>query len=98
MIKKFHTQAIWILKKFFYIHAIINLIENIQEIVDDKQIGCGAFEDLEKAFDTVDGTLLLKKLSYYGIRSIASRWYKSYLSNCAQYFSINDLNLNHSRV
>ena len=93
MIKKFHTQAIWILK-FFCIHAIMNLIENIQEIVDDKQIGCGAFVDL----DTVDGTLLLKKLSYYGIRSIANRWGKSYLSNCAQYFSINDFNLNHSRV
>ena len=98
MIKKFHSQAVWILKKIFYIYAIINLIKNIQEIVDDKEIRCGVLVNLEKAFDIVDGTLLLKKLSYYGIRSIANRWGKSYLSNCAQYFSINDFNLNHSRV
>ena len=33
--------------------------------------------DLEKAFDTVDHTLLQNKLSYYGIRVIANRWFKS---------------------
>ena len=40
-------------------HTIISLIENIQKIVDDKQIACEVFIYLEKAFDTVDHTLLL---------------------------------------
>ena len=76
-------------------HAIISLIENIQESIDNKQIAGGVFIDLEKAFDSVDHTLLLNKLSYYGIRGIANRWFKSYLSNRTQYVSINGFNSNH---
>ena len=45
--------------------------------------------------DTVDHTLFLNKLSYYGIRGIANRWFKSYLSNRTQYVSINGFNSNH---
>ena len=52
--------------------CIISLIEIIQKSVDDKQIACGVFIDPEKAFDTVDHTLLLKKLCCYGIRGIAN--------------------------
>ena len=53
-------------------HAIISLIENI---------ACEVFIDREKAFDH---TLLLNNLSYYGIRGIADRRFKSCLSNHAQ--------------
>ena len=67
-------------KKFSTSHAIISLIENIQKCIDDKQIACGVFIDLEKAFDTVEHTLLLSELPYYGIRGIANGWFKSYLS------------------
>ena len=62
-------------KNFSISHAIISLIENVQKSVDDKQIATGVFIDLEKAFDTVDHTLLLNKLFYYGIRGIANRWF-----------------------
>ena len=82
-------------KKVSTLHAIISLIENIQKGVDDKQIACGVFIDLEKAFDTVDHTLLLNKLSCYDIRGIANRWFRSYLSNRTQYVSINGFNSNH---
>ena len=78
-------------------HAIISIIESIQEIVEDKQIACGVFINLEKAFDTVNHTLLLNKLSYY-FRSIANRSGKFYLSDHAQYFTINGFNSNHNRV
>ena len=53
--------------------ATISLIENIQKSVDEKQIACGVLMDLEKGFDTIDHNLLLNKISYYVIRSIANR-------------------------
>ena len=39
--------------------AFICLTENIQRSVDDKQIVCGVFIDLEKTLDSVGHTLLL---------------------------------------
>ena len=44
--------------------------------------------DLQKAFDTVDYEILLSKLDYYGIRGILNNWFKSYLSSCKQFASI----------
>ena len=73
-------------KKISTSHAIISLIENVKKSVDDKQIACGVFIDLEKEFDTVDHTLLLNKLSYCGIRSIANKWFKSYLRSQNTFF------------
>ena len=51
--------------------------------------GCGIFVDLQKAFDIVDHEILLSKLDYYGIQGISNNWFKSYLSNCTQFVSIN---------
>ena len=45
--------------------------------------------DLQKAFDTVDHQILLAKLSHYGIRGVSNDWFRSCLSNCSQYVSIN---------
>ena len=44
---------------------------------------------LQKAFDTVDQKILLAKLNHYGICGVSNDWFKSYLSNCNQYVSIN---------
>ena len=70
-------------------HALINITENIRKALDDGNIGCGVFVDLQKAFDTVDHQILLAKLSHYGIRGVSNDWFKSYLSNRSQYVSIN---------
>ena len=70
-------------------HALINITENIRKAFDNGNIGCGVFVDLEKAFDTVDHQILLAKLNHYGIRGVSNDWFKSYLSNCNQYVSIN---------
>ena len=70
-------------------HALIKIIENIRKALDDGNIGCGVFVDLQKAFDTVDHQILLAKLNHYGIHGVSDDWFKSYLSNCNQYVSIN---------
>ena len=70
-------------------HALINITGNIRKALDDGNIGCGVFVDLQKAFDTVDHQILLAKLNHYGIRGVSNDWFKSYLSNRHEYVSIN---------
>ena len=69
-------------------HILIYITENIRKALDDGNIGCGIFVDLQKAFDTVDHQILLAKLNHYGICGVPNDWFKSYLSN-HQYLSIN---------
>ena len=69
--------------------ALINITENIRKALDDGNMGCGVFVDLQKAFDTVDHQILLAKLNHYGICGVSNHWFKSYQSNLNQYVSIN---------
>ena len=53
-----------------------------------KNIGCGIYIDLQKAFDTVEHTWLAK-LEHYGIHGIANEWFKFYLFDRKQFVYIN---------
>ena len=61
---------------------------NIGKALNDGNVVCGAFADLEKVFDTVDHQILLAKLNHNGIPEVSNDWFKSYLSNRNQYVSI----------
>ena len=43
-------------------HALINITENVRKALDDRNIGCGVFVDLQKSFDIVDHQILLTKI------------------------------------
>ena len=81
-------------QKFSTVHALISLTENIRKNLDEGNIGCGIFVDLQKAFDTVEHDILLSKLEHYPICGLANEWFKSYLSNSKQYVSINGYDSN----
>ena len=76
-------------KKYSVNHALIKITESIRAALDSKKVACGIFIDLQKAFDTVNHSILIDKLSHYGIRGTASNWFRSYLSNRKQFVSIN---------
>ena len=42
-------------------HALINITEIIRKAIDDGNIGCGIFVDLQKAFNTADHQILMAK-------------------------------------
>ena len=69
-------------------HALISLIETIKKYLDDGEIVCGVFIDLQKAFDTLNHEILLEKLKHYGIRSKQNDWFRSFLTNRKQYVSM----------
>ena len=69
-------------------HALLSLTENICDALDNYNFACGIFIDLQKAFATVDHSILLDKQNHYGIRGKANDWFKSYLRTRKQYVSI----------
>ena len=69
-------------------HALVSFTESIRQALDGNNFACGVFIDLQKAFDTVDHNILLKKLYHYRIRGKANEWFCSYLSNRSQLFNL----------
>ena len=56
--------------------ASLEIIDIIGKDLDNGKLPIGVFLDLSKAFDTLDHTILLDKLLYYGIKGTELAWFK----------------------
>ena len=69
------------------IHPILHLVNHCAQGFNKNQPEntLAVFCDLSKAFDVINHSKLLHKMYVYGIRGVAYDWFKSYLSERAQY-------------
>jgi len=74
-------------KKFSTDSCLIHLTDFIRENTSQGKYTGAVLLDLQKAFDTVDHTILIKKMEKIGLGSL--KWFRSYLSNRKQIVEIN---------
>ena len=64
--------------------SLHRVIDDFLENVNEDMITGVCFLDISKCFDTIDHSLLLKKLNMYGIQNTELCWFQSYLHNRKQ--------------
>jgi Reverse transcriptase (RNA-dependent DNA polymerase) len=69
--------------------ALLDMYDKLTHSFDKGHRSIGIFIDLQKAFDSLNHSILLSKLSFYGIRGIAQDWFTSYLDHRSQYVTYN---------
>jgi hypothetical protein len=72
--------------------ALLSLVDDISEELNNKNYSIGIFIDLSKAFDTINHKLLIRKLNHYGVRGIVLDWFISYLTDRTQFVNIDGTN------
>ena len=69
--------------------ALTEICDHFRNNLDNREITCGVFVDVAKAFDTVNHSILLTKLEHCGVRGNALSLLTSYLRNRTQFTQIN---------
>ena len=83
-----YNPKIWISRKTLY-RSCTSITEDIRSTLGNMRCYCGIFIDIQKAFDTVNHEIMLRKLEHYDIRGNTLRRFNSHLSDRAQFVSIN---------
>lgn len=65
--------------------ALLGVKEKLIENIEKKLYTVGLFLDIRKAFDSVKHDILLNKIGLYGIRGVAQKLIKSYLTDRKQF-------------
>ena len=62
----------------------MKITETIKMAIGNHEFTIGIFQDLFKAFDTVNHNILLQKLDFYGIRGLCNHCFRDYLAERQQ--------------
>jgi Reverse transcriptase (RNA-dependent DNA polymerase) len=65
-------------------HALVNVAHQLHQAIDNRNSSRCLFLDYTKAFDRVNHTAVLEKMSTMGVQNIYLRWMHSFLSNRQQ--------------
>ena len=68
-------------------HAILQLIDQVNNSFEKNQFALDIFIDLSKTFDTVDHKILTLHLRKYDVRGNNLKWFESYLNNHKQFIA-----------
>ena len=74
--------------------ATLELVDHLITQMDENKVPLNVYLDLSKAFDTLDHSILLQKLEYYGFKNMSLNLMKSYLSSRKQYVYYNETSSN----
>ena len=69
--------------------AALHLVNDLTRQMDTGKVSTNIYIDLSKAFDTLNHSILLDKLNYYGVGGVANNLLHSYISNRYQYVDFN---------
>ena len=77
----FYSSQYWFRQRHSTEHAALELVDKITQQLDKNKTPINFYLDLSKAFDSLDHSILIHKLKFYGIKGTAIQSFQSYHSN-----------------
>ena len=78
--------------------SLHKVIDDFYDAIDNDELTGICFLDLSKCFDSINHTILLHKLTKYGVVGDAHNWFKNYLHNRSQYVCLNGTKSEESQI